>query len=175
MTELTQLNLSHFYILQLHFYFAATDGTQGDELWTTDGTDAGTSMVADINPNAGDADPDLPIYLCNSKIIFAATDGDDINATDLYVVNGSFIALPVKLTDFTVTPKGNDALLQWSTQQEINSKSYTVQRSYDGQHFENIGKVNAAGTTYLVSKYSFTDYGILNSGKSVVYYQVKRN
>ena len=105
------------------FYFAATDGTQGDELWTTDGTDAGTSIVADINPNAGDANPDLPIYLCNSKIIFAATDGDDINATDLYVVNGSFIALPVQLTDFTVTPKGNDALLQWSTQQEINSKS----------------------------------------------------
>ena len=47
-----------------------------------------------------------------------------------------------------------------------------MQRSYDGQHFENIGKSNAAGTTYLVNKYSFTDYGILNSGKPVVYYRL---
>jgi ELWxxDGT repeat protein len=154
------------------FYFAATDSTHGDELWKTDGTDPGTSMVADINPNAGDADPRLPIFICNSKIIFSASDGEDTVHTDLFVVNGSFVALPVKLTDFTVIPKGNDALLQWSTQQEINSKSYTVQRSYDGQHFEDIGNVNATGTTSLVSKYSFTDIGILNSGKPVVYYRL---
>jgi ELWxxDGT repeat protein len=154
------------------FYFAATDGTKGDELWKTDGTGPGSSMVADINPNAGDANPDLPIYLCNSKIIFAATDGNDPTATDLFVVNGSFVALPVKLTSFTVTPKGNDALLQWSTQQELNSKSYIIQRSYDGRHFEAIGSVNAAGTTYLVSNYSFTDYGILNSERPFVYYRL---
>jgi hypothetical protein len=47
-----------------------------------------------------------------------------------------------------------------------------VQRSYDGQHFDNIGSVNAAGTTSLVSKYSFTDIGILNSGKPMVYYRL---
>ena len=154
------------------FYFAATDGTHGDELWKTDATGPGTSIVADINPNAGDANPDLPIYLCNNKIIFGATDGDNINATDLFAVNGSFFTLPVKLTSFTVTPRGNDGLLQWSTQQEINSQRYTVQRGYDGQHFEDIGTVNASGTTYLVSKYTFNDYGILNCGRPVVYYRL---
>lgn len=154
------------------FYFAATDGINGDELWTTDGTSVGTSMVADINPNAGDADPSLPIYLCNGKIIFAATDGDNANATDLFVVNGSFSALPIQLNNFTVTLNGNDALLQWSTQQEINCQSYTVQRSYDGQHYEDIGSVHANGTTYIVSKYSFTDNGILNCGRPVIYYRL---
>jgi hypothetical protein len=78
----------------------------------------------------------------------------------------------VKLTDFTVTPETNDALLQWSTQQEINSKSFTVQRSYDGKNFEDIGSVDAAGTTNLVSKYFFTDIGIMNSGKQIVYYRL---
>ena len=159
------------------FYFAATDGvTHGDELWKTDGTDPGTSMVADINPNAGDADPRLPIFVCNDKIIFSATDGDDLvnnpMHTDLFTVIGTFQALPVKLTDFTVTLKTNDALLQWSTAQELNTKNFTIQRSYDAQHFEDIGTVPAAGTSSNRHAYSFIDAGIVNSGKSIVYYRL---
>src|SRR5947209_17970686 len=30
-------------------YFAANDGTHGNDVWKTDGTAAGTSMVTDIN------------------------------------------------------------------------------------------------------------------------------
>jgi ELWxxDGT repeat protein len=164
-------NVSYLYTTT-DFYFAANDGTNGNELWKTDGTSANTSMVADINPAAGNADPAL-FLVCNGKIMFTATDGDDPDLTDLFVVNGNFVALPVRLTDFTVVPRINDALLQWSTRQEINSKNYTVQRSYDGQHFDDIGIVNANGTTSLVSKYSFTDPGIMNSGKSIVYYRLK--
>jgi ELWxxDGT repeat protein len=33
-------------------YFAADDGTHGYELWRTDGSEQGTSLVADINPGA---------------------------------------------------------------------------------------------------------------------------
>jgi ELWxxDGT repeat protein len=35
-------------------YFQAGDGTHGRELWRTDGTTAGTALVKDINPGAGD-------------------------------------------------------------------------------------------------------------------------
>jgi hypothetical protein len=87
-------------------------------------------------------------------------------------VGGTFTALPVTLLDFTVASKENDALLTWSTEQEVNSKSFTIQRSYDGQHFDDIGSVNAEGTTYVLSKYSFTDEGIMNSAKPVVYYRL---
>ena len=156
------------------FFFGASDATHGSELWQTDGTSANTTMVMDINPNAGNANPQLSFFVINGKVMFGATDGTPPDATirDLYVVGGTFTALPVTLLDFTVASKENDALLTWSTEQEVNSKSFTIQRSYDGQHFDDIGSVNAEGTTYVVNKYSFTDEGIMNSGKPVVYYRL---
>ncbi len=36
-------------------YFTATDGVSGRELWKSDGSDAGTVLVKDINPGAGDS------------------------------------------------------------------------------------------------------------------------
>ena len=164
---------SYLYTSSLLF-FGASDATHGSELWQTDGTSANTTMVKDIDPNAGDANPELSFFVANGKVLFTATDGtpSDPGITDLFVLGGTFNPLPITLTDFTVTPKDNDALLQWSTQQEINSKSFTIQRSDDGQKFEDIGSVEAAGTTSSVSKYSFTDEGIMNSGKPIVFYRL---
>ena len=163
-------NISYLYTTT-NFFFAANDGTHGNELWKTDGTGAGTSMVFDINPNAGDADPSLSMIF-NSKIVFTATDGDDPNNTDLYVVDGTFSPLPIRLTDFIVSSQDKNAILKWSTQQEINSDHFIVQRSFDGQHFENIGNLNAAGTTYIVNRYSFVDKVVFNSGKLIAYYRL---
>jgi ELWxxDGT repeat protein len=36
------------------FYFGATDGTIGYELWKSNGITTGTVMVKDIYPDAGD-------------------------------------------------------------------------------------------------------------------------
>lgn len=152
-------------------FFAANDGTHGNELWQSDGTNAGTSMVKDINPNSADADPS-DLILFNNKVIFSATDGDDLTATDLFVVNGTFNSLPVELFNLTVISRSNNALLQWSTQQEINTKNYIIQRSYDGQHFNNIGSIIAHGNTSIASNYSFIDPGALSAGYPVLYYRL---
>ena len=165
-------NFTSYIYTTTELFFAADDGTNGNELWKTNGTDAGTSMVFDINPGAGDSDPELPFFVSNGKIIFSATDGDNPDSTDLYVVDGTFTALPVKLSEFTVMLKSNDALLQWATLTEINTKDFTIQRSYDGQHFESIGTVPAATNTSAKHQYSFIDEGIGNSGKNIIYYRI---
>jgi len=55
-------------------YFAATDATHGTELWKTDGTAAGTKLVADICSGTGSSAPsDLVVF--NDQLYFAANDG----------------------------------------------------------------------------------------------------
>lgn len=53
-------------------YFAANDGVHGIELWSTDGTTTGTSIVKDINPGAIGSQVKY-IYTFKSKVYFFAT------------------------------------------------------------------------------------------------------
>jgi ELWxxDGT repeat protein len=168
-------NFSYFYSTA-GLYFAADNGTLGNELWKSDGTTLGTDIVKDINinsaVNSASSDPGIGYFIINGKIMFTATDGDHPSNTDLFVVDGIFTPLPVKLLDFTVQSKSADAVLNWRTSQEINSKDYTIQRSFDGKTFEPAGTVSASGTSAAGKAYSFIDAGIVNSGKSIIYYRL---
>ena len=53
--------------------FVADDGTTGDELWITDGTESGTQLLKDIRPN-GSSNPTAFISF-NNKLYFFAYDG----------------------------------------------------------------------------------------------------
>lgn len=66
-------------------YFTATDGTNGYELWMSDGTAIGTTMVADINTNGSSYPQNLT--LVNNYIYFSANDG--INGRELWRYNTS--------------------------------------------------------------------------------------
>ena len=66
-------------------------------------------------------------------------------------------SLPVTLLSFEATKEEERALLTWSTSQEINNHYFQVQRSDDGIHFYDLGKVLGNGTTTTTQYYSFTD------------------
>ena len=56
-------------------FFVAEDATNGRELWKTDGTAEGTSLVADINPGSASSNPQVLAEL-DGTIYFAANDGE---------------------------------------------------------------------------------------------------
>ncbi|MEP7142598.1 MAG: T9SS type A sorting domain-containing protein [Ferruginibacter sp.] len=153
-------------------YFPANNGANGSELWKSDGTSGNTSMVSDIITGLPGSEPHLEFFLINNKILFEADNGDDPNEKDLYAVDGAFLPLPISLGSFTVKPTNADAVLNWRTLLELDSKDFTVQRSFDGLNFKGIGTVPASGTSSNVHEYSFIDAGIMNSGKNIVYYRL---
>jgi len=67
-------------------FFAATDATNGEELWVTNGTVAGTKMVKDINPGTSSSDVNYMARF-NDKVVFSATDGE--NGYELWISDGT--------------------------------------------------------------------------------------
>jgi len=55
-------------------YFTAFDEEHGMELWKSDGTEAGTVLVADIRPGAQGSYP-RELAFVNGALFFAADDG----------------------------------------------------------------------------------------------------
>ena len=67
-------------------FFAATDNEHGEELWATDGTEAGTYLVKDIIPGSASSNV---CYLArfNDKVVFSAYTDD--YGTDLWISDGT--------------------------------------------------------------------------------------
>ncbi len=82
---------------------------------------------------------------------------------------GSNGVLPVKLTRFTASDVNNNVQLQWQTANEVNTYSYTVERSTDGVHFTTIGSVAAAGSNAHAYQYNDGTATVLQNVKTVYY------
>lgn len=67
-------------------YFSAKDGSNGRELWMTDGTEAGTQLLKDINPGSEDSKP-LSFLEYNGNLLFTADDGT--HGKELWITDGT--------------------------------------------------------------------------------------
>jgi ELWxxDGT repeat protein len=78
-----------FAVLNGIVYFVADDGTYGNELWRTDGTTVGTSMVKDIYPGVESAMDtfDFSIIVMNDHLYFNAY--DPTHGPELWMSDGS--------------------------------------------------------------------------------------
>ena len=69
-------------------YFSANDRTNGNELWRSNGTEAGTVMVKDINTAwKASSGPQKFLYMGNGLAFFSADDGS--HGRELWMTNGT--------------------------------------------------------------------------------------
>jgi len=112
--------------------FAASDGTHGYELWQSDGTEAGTFMVEDINPTYTGSTPNDSwpgwITSINGAAFFIATDGvhgrelwkytvytpPELSTTDATDVNSNSATLNGNLTS-RGTVSSVQVYFEWAT------------------------------------------------------------
>ncbi|MBK0403323.1 IPT/TIG domain-containing protein [Adhaeribacter sp. BT258] len=77
--------------------------------------------------------------------------------------------LPVELVSFKATRKGQDALLEWQTAEELDNAGFEVEVSEDGRTFRKLQYLEAKGRN---SHYSYLDAGL--NKKGMRYYRLKQ-
>lgn len=79
--------------------------------------------------------------------------------------------LPVELVSFSADMIDQLVQLNWTTASELNNDYFFIQRSANGTEFENIGKVQGAGTKSSTTHYQFVDENPL---PDVAYYRLRQ-
>ena len=96
--------------------------------------------------------------------------------TNVYTTTGT--TLPVSWLSFEGNKTQEGIELFWKTASEKNNDYFEVQRSFNMENWETIGKVKGKGTTNTTSQYSYTDNEAIltanNENFPVVYYRLKQ-
>lgn len=98
----------------------------------------------------------------------------DISSFSSFYFGTANVVLPLDLITFTGSLQSNaTTLLKWQTENEVNTSHFEIERSSDGNSFNKIGTVNAAGNNTSILDYSFTDINAANQQSLVLYYRLK--
>ncbi len=148
--------------------FTGNDGVNGYKTWESDGSDAGTTIVTGIgNPGNGDmqelVETDYNIY---------ASIRETSIGRELWAISYSSI-LPLNLLEFKGKLIKNDAVLNWKTENEINTEEFIVERSVNGSSYVAVGNVKAVNTSGT-HNYTFTDANIVTLPADIIYYRLKQ-
>ncbi len=103
--------------------------------------------------------------------------GGSTGAANVFVAATSSTtnSLPVELVMFSANKSGNKeniyVQLDWITASEINNDYFSIERSIDTEHFEEIIKQKGAGNSNTLIKYTAYDY---NPHYGINYYRLKQ-
>ncbi len=105
---------------------------------------------------------------------FNVNAGDNITNIDAGIKDYPGRAvLAVQRLDVTATLKATVATVNWTTENEVNTFKFIVERSVDNISFTPVGEKAAAGNYAGSSNYSFNDDVTSLTGYKVIYYRIK--
>jgi hypothetical protein len=91
---------------------------------------------------------------------------DDNGTSSITVIN----PVPVTLTNFNATLVNCEPVLKWTTETEINSDRFEIERSNAGRNdWEKIGTVPAQGNSTRKTDYNLTDKNLAAATEKVLY------
>lgn len=114
---------THFAIMDDRLFFCADDGNSGLELWVSDGTEAGTFMVKDINEGSGWGYPQY-LTVIGNRIFFTAS--SQAEGSELWVTDGTTDGTRL-VVDATPGPESSDV----NNIVTFNNKIYFTVRTYN--------------------------------------------
>ncbi len=140
-------------------------GSVNGVAWTQSGsmhfsTSAGIYFIDQATANSGAGTVQADLIASYSGLTDLASEAFPTQTT-----------LPVSFANFNVVKQGSNALLSWTTKNELNTDHFDIERSYDGLHFEKVGSKQAAGITASDVDYNYTDPISVTAGN--IYYRLK--
>ncbi|ADY53174.1 hypothetical protein Pedsa_2632 [Pseudopedobacter saltans DSM 12145] len=101
-------------------------------------------------------------------IVQIATSGDKYTFRSVALSPSQYSTLPLKLTSFKASSSGNNAVLKWTTSDELNVKEFVLEKSIDGKNFHSVKVVPAKNQSSNI--YNLTDF---NAEAKTIYYRLK--
>ncbi|MEY4927305.1 MAG: hypothetical protein RI894_1741, partial [Bacteroidota bacterium] len=147
---------NRYAVFNNQLFFDANDGIHGDEVWRTNGTSAGTNLVADISPNANGSFPQN-FYIHQNKLYFTAR--TTATGTELYTTNGTASGT-VLLSDLNPGTAGSSPL--FITDSSTNYLYFTAMTAAEGREIYRTDGT-PTGTLRLRDTWAGTQSGILNN------------
>jgi hypothetical protein len=129
-------------------------------LWTSPAISSTTWTLYRANFTAG-ANYTYIMFECNGTNANILVDSLQIQ----------ILPLPVSLLYFKATAEGGAVNLEWATGSELNSQSFTVERSLNAVDFEEVKNLSAAGNSAAYREYTSIDF---NPNGGTNYYRLKQ-
>jgi len=132
------------------------------------------SYEVEFKVTVNDPGADNPVpSIINTARIKALSDANVEFVDDgTAIINAEGGPLPVTLISFAATlSQDNKVKVSWSTSMEINCKEYRIERSENGNIFNEVSSVAGSGTTSSMHSYSANDDVSSISG-SIIYYRL---
>jgi ELWxxDGT repeat protein len=146
--------------------FTGNDGVSGYTTWQSDGSAEGTTVASIGSPG------DMQELVETTDNIYASIRQNEIGR-ELWAISYTSI-LPLHMLEFNARLADNNGILNWKTDNEINTNEFVVERSINGSNnYAAVGKVRSANTPGI-HHYSFTDPNISRLSSDVIYYRLKQ-
>ncbi len=143
-------------VLNGRVYFAATNinNNQGVELYSTDGTIAGTNLVLDINSNGSSNPSNLKVH--NGYLYFTANNG--VQGNELWYTNGTYTE---SISDINPGPLDSNPMYLTGLENNLYFSANNINTGRELYKF-NINKLSIEN---ISSQNHFVIYPTINSGE----------